>query len=80
MAANDWHLSKTVTVGNMLTMFLAIMAMVGSYYTLDKRLALLEHSSMEQEKDITQLRTEVMVELKEIKSLIMKIHFNYGDD
>jgi len=73
---DEWHLNKTVTIGNMITMVLAIMAMVGSYYTLDKRLALLEHNDGEQDSHIHEFKDEVMKELDDIKGLIMQVHFN----
>ena len=44
---SDWHLSKTVTVGNMLTIFFAILALVGSYYTLDKRITIVERNQID---------------------------------
>lgn len=44
---SDWHLSKTVTVGNMLTIFAAVIALAGSYYTLDKRIAIVESGQLD---------------------------------
>ena len=49
---SDWHLSKTVTAGNVLTIFFAILALAGSYYTLDKRIAILEDNRIQREKSI----------------------------
>lgn len=40
MSDSNWHLRKDVTVGNLLTSVMAVIALVGSYYTLDKRIAL----------------------------------------
>lgn len=75
---SDWHLSKTVTVGNMLTMTFAIMALVGSYYTLDKRISLVEASQLdvvvhlEQEKVARKEDVErVCTRLERIEDLII---------
>ena len=76
----DWHLSKTVTIGNMMTMACAILAMVGSYYTLDRRLALLEASSIAQEKHIYEIDGRIMNRLDRIEGLIMKVHFDVPNE
>ena len=79
MSDSNWHLSKTVTIGNIVAVAAALMALVGSYYTLDKRLALLEQSDSDQDKHMVEIKSEIMGELDEIKGLIMQVHFDKGE-
>ena len=42
IANGAWHLRKDVTLGNIFTSIIAILAIISAYYSLDKRLALVE--------------------------------------
>lgn len=76
---SNWHLSKTVTIGNMLTMAFAIMALVGSYYTMDKRVTMLEVAQIEMAKHQKADTDRVCKRLDQIHNLIMSVHFNKGE-
>lgn len=73
---NDWHLNKTVTIGNMLTAILAILALIGSYYTLDRRIALLEEAKVEHEEALLAMNDRICKRLDKIENLILQVHFN----
>ena len=75
MMDDNWHLSKTVTIGNMLTMGLAVLALVGSYYTLDRRIALLESSKAEQANHVRETEERIVARLDRIENLIMRVIF-----
>lgn len=40
MTQEGWHLRREVTIGNILASVVAILGMLGAFYTLDKRIEL----------------------------------------
>lgn len=73
MIDTGWHLSKNITVGNMLAIFMAFVALIGSYYTLDKRLSLLEQYNAEQEKHVIEQSDSVKSGFERVDRRLIRI-------
>lgn len=69
---SEWHLKKEVTIGNIVMVVSAIIALIASYYTLNTRITVLENVVAYNSKDINENHEEVIRKLERIENILLK--------
>ncbi len=77
---NGWEFEKKISIGDIVAIVTALIAIIYAYSTLDKRLAVLEASAVQQAQNDTRqdnersvLRNEIRQDLRDIKSDIAEV-------
>jgi hypothetical protein len=70
---SKWILKKEISVGDLIAFFMAVGAVATAYFTLDKRIAILETTTVEAARETLLWREEVKDALREINRKIDKI-------
>ena len=72
-AVDHWQLKKEVSLGDLIAIFIAIMAVITAYQRLDGRVTEVEITSRVNTAAITATMNELKVEMRELRNDIKRI-------
>lgn len=70
--SSRWTIKKEVSIPDIIALITAVIIPLGAYYTLDKRIALMELRQTENDS----FKQEIKNDVKDIKTIVLEIYKN----